>query len=143
MSNNFIYLGLDFDGSVVTHEFPKIGKPVPGALEWLLKFQEMGIKIVLNTMRSDCGVRPPELQNCLTDAVDYLKSNGIKLYGINHNPDQDSWTGSPKVFATLYVDDAAVGCPLVYPDNGDRPYIDWAKLGPEVLNRLGMGYSPR
>lgn len=38
-------------------------------------------------------------------------------------------TSSPKVHADLYIDDAALGCPLIYnPDFSDRPYVDWEKV---------------
>ena len=72
-------------------------------------------------------------QNVLSDAVNFLKQNGIELYGINKNPDQLSWTNSPKVYGHLYIDDAAVGCPLIYPEKNERPYVDWNKVGEEIL----------
>ena len=60
----------------------------------------------------------------LAEAVRYMEESGIELYGINHNPDQDSWTDSPKAYGQYYIDDAAVGCPLtrVYQE---RSYVNW------------------
>lgn len=72
----------------------------------------------------------------LDQAVAYLQGQGISLFGINQNPDQAKWTQSPKIYAATYVDDAAIGCPLIYPVNGKRPYVDWAVVGPAVLQRI-------
>ena len=65
----------------------------------------------------------------LDDAVKWLKERGIELFGVNYNPTQ-SWTTSPKVLANLYIDDAALGCPLITPRDSKtlgykRPYVDW------------------
>lgn len=62
----------------------------------------------------------------LENAVKWFADNGIELWGVNRNPDQYKWTGSPKVYAQLYIDDAALGCPLIKPMNGKRPYVDWS-----------------
>lgn len=45
-------IGIDFDGTVVTHDFPKIGKDI-GAVPVLKKLVENGHKLILFTMRSD------------------------------------------------------------------------------------------
>lgn len=130
------YIGLDFDCTVVKDAFPKIGESVPGAIEWLKVFQNKGYLIVLNTLRSDGGSRPPEARNCLTEAVKYLTNNGIKLYGVNKNPDKTAWgSDSAKINADIFIDDRAIGCPLIY-EEGQKPYVDWSKVGPEVLRRL-------
>jgi len=107
-------IALDFDGTVVTHRYPSIGDPVPGAIEKLQKFQERGASIVLNTMRSGAT---------LVQAVSYLQLNGIELYGVNEHPTQHSWTKSPKVFAHIYIDDSAYGCPTT-----KEGYVDWSRV---------------
>ena len=48
-----MFIAIDFDGTIVDHRFPEIGKPVPGAFEWMKKFKEAGAKLILWTMRSD------------------------------------------------------------------------------------------
>jgi hypothetical protein len=122
-------IGLDFDGTCVTHEFPNIGRELPGCIEVLKERIAMGDRIVLNTMRSDSYKG-----RYLTDAVAWLKERGIELWGINNNPDQLNWTTSPKIYAHVYIDDAALGAPLVY-SNGERPAVDWVKVR-ELLNAL-------
>jgi len=115
-----IIICVDFDGSVVQHCYTKVGKDCPGAVDVIKKLVKRGHKIILFTMRS--GVQ-------LGEAVDWYKSKEIPLYGININPTQQNWTSSPKAYAQLYIDDAALGIPLIYPENkAERPYIDWYKV---------------
>jgi hypothetical protein len=65
----------------------------------------------------------------LTEAVNWFQKNDIPLYGIQKDPDQISWTDSPKAYANIYIDDAALGCPLIYPENNnERPYADWIAI---------------
>jgi hypothetical protein len=117
---------IDFDGTCVTHEYPKVGRFV-GAQKVLSRLVDEGAKLILWTMRSDGRVEQ-EVANPLTDAVNWFKDNNIPLFGINENPEQKSWTGSPKAYAHIYIDDAALGIPLVKGLNGERPYVDWDKI---------------
>lgn len=126
-----MYLCIDFDGTIVDHRYPDIGEPVPGAIQWLKRLHKCGGRIILFTMRSD---EPGRM--LLTDAVDYLRREGVELYGINRNPDQDTWTSSPKAYGELYIDDAAFGCPLIFPRKFARPCVDWKKVGPQVEHML-------
>ena len=121
-------VSVDFDGTCVTHEYPNIGRDI-GAGVVLRKLVARGNKIILHTMRSG---------DHLLDAVSWFRENGIDLYGINENPDQHSWTSSPKPYAHIYIDDAALGCPLKSDEinrNG-RPFCDWELIGNE-LDRMG------
>lgn len=127
-----MYICIDFDGTIVDHRFPELGPPVPGALEWLRKFQEAEAKLILFTMRSDGG----SSGDSLTSAVRYLEENEITLYGVNRNPTQVHWTSSPKAYGQLYIDDAAFGCPLIHPDGFHRPCVDWDIVGPGVMEKL-------
>lgn len=107
---------IDFDGTVVTHEYPKIGKDV-GAVPVLKELIKNGHKLILYTMRSD---------ELLDDAVDWFEKNDIELYGVNENPSQKEWTNSPKVYAHIYIDDAALGCPIIKTEK--RAYVDWPTI---------------
>ena len=115
-------IAVDFDGTCVTHEYPVVGKEI-GAATILKDLTDKGHQLILFTMRS--GV---ELQ----DAVNWFNKHNIPLYGLNENPTQKSWTASPKPYANIYIDDAALGCPLSTTlfdgDNlvtTDRPFVDW------------------
>jgi len=46
---------LDFDGTVVEHEYPEIGKYNKGAFKVIKKLQDAGHEIILNTYRADCN----------------------------------------------------------------------------------------
>ena len=122
---------VDFDGTVVTHEYPRIGKPVPGALETLRALRRNGDKIILFTMRGG---------NELDAAVKYLEGSGIQLYGINTNPTQTEWTESPKAYGQCYIDDASVGMKLVENPNG-RPYVDWEWVRIQISNKYDVDWS--
>lgn len=112
-------IAVDFDGTCVTHEYPRVGKDI-GAMPVLKKLTDSGHKLVLNTMRSG---------DELADAIQWFIDNDIPLYGVNENPDQKSWTASPKVYAHIYIDDAALGCPLIYdPDLSSRPFVNWTAV---------------
>jgi hypothetical protein len=121
-----IHIASDFDGTIVKHKYPKIGEPVPEAIYWLGQFQSLGAFLYLFTMRSNAY---------LDEAVEYCRQSGIIFTGVNENPSQKIWTTSPKCYANLYIDDAAYGCPLIYP-KGERPYVDWMTVGPDVYNRI-------
>lgn len=124
---------IDFDGTCVTHEYPKVGKDI-GAVPVLKELVGKGHRLILFTMRSDRGVEMGMFKSGLTDAVNWFKKNDIPLYGIQTNPEQSSWTDSPKAYGQLHIDDAALGCPLIYPQKG-RPYVDWEKVRALLVDR--------
>lgn len=129
-------IACDFDGTCVTHEYPKIGKDI-GAVKVLKKLVEAGHSLILYTMRSNWGVKEGIYTSGLEDAVNWFKENGIPLFGIQRNPTQDTWTNSPKCYAQLYIDDAALGCPLKFDKRiSDRPFVNWRKVENQ-LKKLG------
>ena len=121
-----MYILLDFDGTCVTHEYPYIGKDI-GAVPVLQRLVKAGHELILWTMRSGKSEKDAEL---------WFRDNNIPLWSIGYNPTQDSWTTSNKAYAQLYIDDAALGCPLIYPKKdefgiptlGLRPFVDWIKV---------------
>ena len=134
---------LDFDGTCVTHEFPLIGKDI-GAERVLKKIIKNGHRIILFTMRSDklkVNSSHPLIHDksgkYLTDAINWFKQKDIPLYGIQTNPTQQNWTSSPKAYGQLYIDDAGIGCPLIFDKNiSDRPFVDWIKIEEELIRRF-------
>jgi len=112
-------IAVDFDGTCVDHRYPDVGPSSPGAVVTLQRLVKDGHRLVLFTMRSGKE---------LDDAVAWFKSNRIELYGVQRNPDQDSWTTSPKAYAQLYIDDAAFGCPLIQPAAFRRACVNWDKV---------------
>lgn len=107
-------IAVDFDGTCVKHRYPMVGEDVDGAVSVLKELVRKGHKIILYTMRSG---------DTLDDAISWFIDNDIELWGINRNPEQYGWSSSPKVFANLYIDDAALGIPLIEPED-DRDYVE-------------------
>ena len=113
-------IAIDFDGTCVTHMYPEVGENI-GA-EYVLKaLTEEGHILVLNTMRS---------RKELKDAENWFKEHKIPLYGVNTTPGQENWTTSPKVYANLYIDDSALGCPL----KSRHKFVDWIAVSEFLVN---------
>ena len=124
-------IAVDFDGTCVTHEYPNVGKNI-GAEIVLKALTDEGHDLILYTMRdhpADSGVQDP-----LQEAIDWFSQNDIPLFGVNENPTQKNWTTSPKPYANLYIDDAALGM-LTIMLSGGRPFVDWYA----AAFRLGRG----
>lgn len=121
-------IAVDFDGTIVEHRYPEIGEALPGAIEYLKEFQAKGAQLILHTMRGALD----ELA-----AVMFCRAAGLSFWGVNENPEQKAWTVSPKIYAHLYIDDAALGCPLALIQGG-RPAVDWSVVGPRVLNMIEL-----
>lgn len=133
-------IGIDFDGTCVTHEFPEVGNSI-GAEEVLRELVAAGHKLLLFTMRSnkqEVSTTDPTIKGVagkhLSDAVNWFKEREIPLWGINKNPEQEAWTDSPKAYCHIYIDDAALGVPLVYRKH-ERPFVDWGKVRTQLLLR--------
>ena len=96
-------IGVDFDGTIVTHEYPKIGKEIPFAIDTLKRLQEEGRhQLILWT------VREGEL---LEEAVNFCKERGLEFYAVNSNyPEGELISGQPrKLNAELFIDDRNLG----------------------------------
>ncbi|MBK8807608.1 MAG: hydrolase [Bacteroidales bacterium] len=95
-------IAVDFDGTIVEHEFPKIGKPMLFAFETLRELQKTH-QLILWTYRSG---------ELLNEAVEYCKKNGIEFYAINNSypeEDFDKKTESRKIDVDMFIDDRNIG----------------------------------
>lgn len=120
-------IAVDFDGTVVTHEYPQVGEDA-GAVPILKELTANGCRLILLTMRSG---------KLLDTAVAWFREHGVPLYAVNTNPRQASWTDSPKVHADLYIDDSGLGIPLRIVEGCSRPVADWVRIR-EKLVELGF-----
>jgi hypothetical protein len=144
-----VIIAVDFDGTCVTHEFPKIGGTVPGAVEVLRALNRAGAKLIIWTIRSDqseiSNDPNAELRMAIPveeSTVEYLKAacrwfdtHGIKIYGANCNHQQKEWSSSPKAYAHIYIDDAAIGCPLIHFEH-ERPFVNWDEVLTLLIERF-------
>ena len=96
-------IAVDFDGTIVEHEYPKIGKPIPFAIDVLKKLQyEEHHMLILWTVREG---------TLLDEAVKYCKNKGLEFYAVNKNfPEETLEPGiSRKIVADIYIDDRNLG----------------------------------
>jgi hypothetical protein len=112
-------IAIDFDGTCVEHDYPSVGLDVEGAVDTLRALNKKGHRLILYTMRS--GAK-------LDAALRWFKERGIELWAVNENPEQKEWTDSPKVLADVYIDDAGLGCPIMFIDGVRRPVVNWRKV---------------
>ena len=96
-------IAVDFDGTIVEHEYPKIGKPIQFAIDVLKKLQyEDHHMLILWTVREG---------TLLDEAVEYCKNKGLEFYAVNKNfPEETLEPGiSRKIVADIYIDDRNLG----------------------------------
>lgn len=94
-------IAVDFDGTIVEHDYPKIGQSIPFAIETLLKLQGEGHILLLWTFRTGSQ---------LQEALDYCEGKGLRFYAANKNhPDEDETKAPRKLNADIFIDDRNVG----------------------------------
>ncbi|MDR1373235.1 MAG: HAD family hydrolase [Dysgonamonadaceae bacterium] len=96
-------IAVDFDGTIVEHAYPLIGKPIPFAIDVLKKLQqEEHHFIILWTVREG---------DLLQEAVNYCEKQGLKFYAVNSNYPEEVFDESisRKINADLYIDDKNIG----------------------------------
>jgi hypothetical protein len=96
-------IAVDFDGTIVEHRYPEIGKEVMFALQTLRTLQEQGHQLILWTYRSG-----KELE----DAVEYCRRNGIEFYAVNASYPEEEFDedyDSRKIDADIFIDDRNIG----------------------------------
>lgn len=94
-------IAVDFDGTIVEHDYPAIGRPIPFAIETLLQLQKDNHKLILWTVREG---------QLLQDAIDYCAERGLYFYAENVNhPGEDREKASRKLGADLFIDDRNLG----------------------------------
>ena len=98
-------IAVDFDGTIVEHKYPKIGKEKPFAIDTLRKLASEGHKLILWTAREG---------DLLEDAVRFCKERGLTFYAINCETPLgglafQSKATTTKLIADVYIDDRNVG----------------------------------
>ena len=96
-------IAVDFDGTIVEHRYPSIGKELPFAIETLKSLSDEGHKIILWTSREG---------KLLDEAIDFCRGRGLEFYSVNSvypegymfKRDQ-----SQKIVADVYIDDRNLG----------------------------------
>lgn len=123
---------LDFDGTVVEHNFPSIGKYNEGCYEVIDKLKKAGHKIFLNTYRADLQVKS------LNESVDYLKLNGYDFKPLEKKMDPFIWDLEfSKENGILFLDDICEGIPLKESKFSPYPKVDWTEVDKQ-LDKYGL-----
>jgi hydroxymethylpyrimidine pyrophosphatase-like HAD family hydrolase len=96
-------IAVDFDGTIVEHKYPQIGKTRLFAFETLKQLQKKGHDLILWTSRYG-----PELD----EAVEFCKNNGVEFYAVNKNFPEENYIENEvgrKIVADIYIDDRIAG----------------------------------
>lgn len=96
-------IAVDFDGTIVEHRYPEIGRERPFAFDTLKLLQKEGHRLILWTVRED---------KLLEEAVEFCRQRGVEFYAVNTNYPEEQ-TGhqhfSRKLKADVFIDDRNLG----------------------------------
>lgn len=111
---------LDFDGTVVEHAYPKIGREVPHAIRVIKRLQDAGHEIILNTYRVEMDEKEHQ------KALNYLnKHYRIELEPITSTDEKFSPNWDPGNTEVIYIDDMAPNSPKIPAVYDGEWMVDW------------------
>jgi hypothetical protein len=96
-------IAVDFDGTIVEHRYPEIGKEILFAFDTLRALQKQKHQLILWTYRTGRE---------LEEAVEFCRQNGIEFYAVNKSyPEEeyDESIHSRKIEADIFIDDRNIG----------------------------------
>ncbi len=97
-------IAVDFDGTIVEHRYPEIGRERPFATATLRKLIDDGHKLILWSVREG---------DLLEEAVEWCKKRGVVFYAANRDFDEDepgrNAHYSRKLKVDMFIDDRNVG----------------------------------
>jgi len=97
-------IAVDFDGTIVEHRYPEIGKELPFATQTLRMLIEDRHKLILWSVREG---------KLLEDAVEWCRQRGVEFYAVNKDfPEEDvskNKSFSRKLKADVWIDDRNIG----------------------------------
>lgn len=93
-------IAVDFDGTIVEHRYPDIGREKPFAIETLKKLTEEQHRLILWTVRKG---------KLLQEAVDFCRTRGLDFYAVNRNFPEENEPEERKLRADLWIDDRNLG----------------------------------
>ena len=126
---------LDFDGTVVEFNWPKIGLLNEGSIEVIEKLRKAGHEIVLNTYRADLN------DGTLEEAHSFLKEIGIfptdKLIPTNERKVKSPPWDLEKFIEDqiLFIDDDTENIPLRPCIDCHLLMVDWLELDKQFRER--------
>lgn len=133
-------IAVDFDGTIVEHEYPKIGEEIPFATETLRMLINDHHKLILWSVREG---------KLLDEAVEWCRERGVEFYAINRDYPEETTENnnhfSRKLKADLFIDDRNLGG---LPDWGMiyrmvREHLTWADLMRSARSGLNSQDAPK
>jgi hypothetical protein len=97
-----VKIAIDFDGTIVEHKYPQIGKEQLFAFETLKKLIAQKHQLILWTYRAGKE---------LDEAIEFCRERGVEFYAVNKNFPEEYYDGSisRKIDADVYIDDRNLG----------------------------------
>lgn len=97
-----IKIAVDFDGTIVEHEYPEIGKEKLFAFLTLKELNKKGARLILWTFRTGKE---------LDEAVEFCRKNGVEFYAVNKNYPEEILNENVgrKIDADIFIDDRNIG----------------------------------
>ena len=97
-------IAVDFDGTIVEHRYPEIGKEIPFAIDTLKMLIKDHHRVILWSVREG---------KLLEDAVNWCKERGVEFYAVNRDYPEESTENnqhlSRKLKADVWIDDRNLG----------------------------------
>ena len=97
-------IAVDFDGTIVEHRYPEIGREIPFATDTLKMLIKDQHRLILWSVREG---------KLLEDAVEWCRARGVEFYAVNKDvPEEDVKKNvhfSRKLKADVWIDDRNVG----------------------------------
>ena len=95
-------IAVDFDGTIVEHKYPEIGKEKLFAFETLKQLIKQKHQVILWTYRAGKE---------LDEAIEFCRENGVEFFAVNKNYPEEHYDGSisRKIDADVYIDDRNLG----------------------------------
>ena len=97
-------IAVDFDGTIVEHRYPSIGREIPFAIETLKRLRDEHHKLILWSVREG---------HLLDEAVAFCRERGLEFYAVNRDyPEEEQEHNrhySRKLKADLFIDDRNLG----------------------------------
>ena len=116
LSDNSKVIAVDFDGTIVEHKYPAIGKEMLFAFATLKELQKKGHKLILWTIRTG---------ELLEEAVDFCRQNGVEFYAVNKNYPEEvlDQNTSRKLNADVFIDDRSLGGFIGWSSQNSGPFL--------------------
>lgn len=97
-------IAVDFDGTIVEHKYPAIGREIPFATETLKMLMKQNHKLIMWSVREG---------KLLDDAVKWCKDRGVEFYAVNKDYPEETLSNnnhfSRKLKADVFIDDRNLG----------------------------------